>query len=50
MAFLWAVDAAQTDAFRVMVVQDFKGVAVKDAYDLAGAVGGKSRTGHSRTM
>ena len=39
LALLGAVDAAQTDAFRLSVVQDFEGVAVKDAYDLAGEVG-----------
>jgi hypothetical protein len=39
LAFLWAVDVAQTDAFRLSVVQDFEGVAIKDAYDLAGEVG-----------
>ena len=39
LAFLWAVDTAETDTFRLSVVQDFEGVAVKDAYDLAGEVG-----------
>ncbi len=36
LAFLRAVDAAQTDTFRVSVVQDFDGVAVEDGNDGAG--------------
>ena len=31
LAFLWAINAAQTDTFRVLVVEDFEGVAVEDA-------------------
>ena len=37
-ALLGAVDAAETDAFRVVVVQDFERVAVEDGDDLAGEV------------
>lgn len=33
MAFLLAVDAAEADMFRVLVVQDFDGIAVKDGDD-----------------
>jgi hypothetical protein len=40
LAFLWAVDAVEPDAFGVGVVQDFDGVAVKDGDDGAGEVGG----------
>ena len=39
LAFLWAVDAAEADTFRVVVVQDFDGVAVEDGDDGAGEVG-----------
>jgi hypothetical protein len=35
-ALLRAVDAAQADAFRVLVVQDFEDVAVEDGDDEAG--------------
>jgi hypothetical protein len=35
LAFLGAVDAVQTDAFRVLVVQDFDGIAVEDSDYLA---------------
>ena len=35
LAFLWTVDAAETDTLRVLVVQDFEGVAVEDANNLA---------------
>jgi hypothetical protein len=28
LAFLWAVDPVETDAFSLLVVQDFEGVAV----------------------
>ena len=31
LAFLRAVNAAEADAFRVLVVQNFDGVAVEDA-------------------
>jgi hypothetical protein len=30
LVFLWTVDAVETDAFGVLVAQDFDGVAVKD--------------------
>ena len=43
LAFLRAVDATETDAFRALVVQDFESVAVKDSDDGAGEVGGESR-------
>jgi hypothetical protein len=39
LAFFWAVDAIKADAFGVMVVQDFDGVAVEDGDDGAGEVG-----------
>jgi hypothetical protein len=38
LAFLRAVDAAETDTLRVGVVQDFDGVAVEDGDDGAGEV------------
>jgi hypothetical protein len=37
LAFFWAVDAAEADAFSMVAVQDFDGVAVNDANDGAGA-------------
>ena len=40
LAFLRAVDAAEADAFRVLVVQDFEGVAIEDGDDGAGEVSG----------
>jgi hypothetical protein len=40
LALLWAVDATETDALRVLVVQHFDGVAVEDGDDGAGEVGG----------
>jgi len=40
LAFLWAVDAVETDAFGVVVVQDFEGVAVEDGYNGACEVSG----------
>ena len=39
LAFLRTVDAAESDTFRVVVVQDFDGVAVEDGHDLAGEIG-----------
>jgi hypothetical protein len=42
LALLRAVDAAEADAFRVLVVQDFDGVAVEDGDDGAGEIGGKT--------
>jgi hypothetical protein len=38
LAFSRAVDAAEADAFRVLVVEDFDGVAVEDGDDRAGKV------------
>ena len=38
LAFLGAVDAVETDAFRVAIVQDFDGIAVEDRDDGAGEV------------
>jgi hypothetical protein len=35
LAFLRAVDAAEADAFRVLVVQNFEGVAIEDTGDTA---------------
>ena len=40
LALFWTVDAAEADTFRVLVVQDFDGVAVEDGNDGAGEVGG----------
>jgi hypothetical protein len=39
LAFLRTVDPAETDAFRVLVVEDFEVVAVEDGDDGAGEVG-----------
>ena len=38
LALLRTVDAAEADAFRALVVQDFEGVAVEDGDDGAGEV------------
>ena len=38
LAFSRAVDAAEADAFRELVVEDFDGVAVEDGDDWAGKV------------
>lgn len=38
LAFLRAVDAAEADAFSMVTVQDFDGVAVEDRDDAAGKV------------
>jgi len=35
LVFFRAVNAAETDTFRVLVVQSFEGVTVKDATDMA---------------
>ena len=40
LAFLLAVDPAETDAFSFVVVQDFECVAVEEGDDGAGEVGG----------
>jgi hypothetical protein len=39
LAFLRAVDPAEANAVRVLVVRDFDGVAVEDGDDGAGEVG-----------
>ena len=39
LAFLWAVDPAETDTFSAFVVEDFDGVAVEDGDDRAREVG-----------
>jgi hypothetical protein len=39
LAFLRAVNADEADAFRVLVVEDFEGIAVEDGDDGAGEVG-----------
>jgi len=36
LAFLWAINTTQADAFGVVVVQDFDGIAVEDGDDRAG--------------
>jgi hypothetical protein len=38
LAFLRTVDPVEADTFRVLVVQDFEGVAVEDGDDLAGEI------------
>jgi hypothetical protein len=43
LAFLRAVDAAEADAFSMVAVQYFDGVAVNNGDDMAGVVGGVSR-------
>lgn len=43
LAFLRTVDAAQSDAFRALIVQHFEGVAVEDGDDGAGEVGSYGR-------
>jgi hypothetical protein len=43
LTFLWAIAAAQADAFRVSVVEDFEGVAVEDRDDGAAEVGDEGR-------
>ena len=42
LAFPWTVDATQADTFGAPVVEDFKGIAVKDGDDEAGEVGAKT--------
>lgn len=43
LILLRTVDAAEPDAFGVLVVQDFDGVAVEDGDDMIREVGGESR-------
>jgi hypothetical protein len=38
LALLRAVEAVETDAFRVLVVQDFEGIAFEDGDDGAGGL------------
>lgn len=38
-----AVDAVETDTFRVLAVQDCDGVAIKDGDDSSGVVGSEAR-------
>jgi len=38
LALFWTVDAVEADTFRVVIVQDFERVAVKDGDDGAGEV------------
>jgi hypothetical protein len=45
LTFLWTVDATQTDAFGVLLVQDVKSIAVKDGDDEAGVICRKRSTG-----
>ena len=45
LAFLRAIDAVEADTFRLLVVQDFDGVAVEDGDDLAGESVGALRNG-----
>ena len=44
-SLLRAVDAVETDAFRVLGVEDFDGVAVEDGNEGAGEVGGTDKSG-----
>jgi hypothetical protein len=44
LAFLRAVDATESDAFGVVVVQDFEGVAVEDGNYRTGDVCRESRS------
>jgi hypothetical protein len=43
LAFLRAVDTAEADAFSIVAVQYFDGVAIDHANDLAGEVGRKAQ-------
>ena len=45
LAFLRTVDAAQADALRVGIVQDFDGVAIEEGDDRAGEVSGENGRG-----
>ena len=44
LAVVRAVDTAEADTFRVLVVEDFDGVAVEDGDDGAGEVGSRYQT------
>lgn len=43
LALLWTINAFESNAFWVVVMQDFNGVAVEDTDDLAGEVTSKER-------
>jgi len=43
LAILRAVDAAETDAFRLSIVQEFDGVVVEKCYDRAGEIGSNDK-------
>jgi hypothetical protein len=43
LAILRAVDAAETDALRLSIVQDFDGVVVEKCYDRAGEIGSNGK-------
>ena len=40
LAFLGAIDPAESDAFRMVIVQNLEGVAVEDGDDGAREIGG----------
>jgi len=42
--FLRAVDAAEADTFRALIVQDFEGVAVDHSHNSSGVVGSNGLT------
>ena len=44
LAFLRVVDAAETDAFRMLVVQDFDGIALDDPNYSSGEGGGPDKS------
>ena len=48
LAFLLAVDPAEADAFRVLVVQDFDGVAVEGRDNLAAELASEGRAGKQK--
>ena len=50
LALLRAVDATEADTFRVLVVQDFEGVAVEDGDDRAGEVRREGELGSDMTI
>ena len=45
LALLRAVDAIESNTFRVLVMQDFDGVAVEDGYDFSDKRGPCTHTG-----
>jgi hypothetical protein len=44
LAFFRTVDAAETDAFSMVTVQDFDGVAIKNGDDSSSVVGSKDNS------